>query len=92
MLDKESTTLTHASQGESRGYEHVDYGVSVTGNSVEAFTSIYTTKPDGATYENQKKEYTVQSQEQTRKILDTVVESNYLIDYNNKDKHSGKTK
>lgn len=92
LLDEESTTLTHASQGESRGYEHVDYGVSVTGNSVEAFTSIYTTKPDGATYENQKKEYTVQSQEQTRKILDTVVESSYLIDYNNKDKHSGKTK
>jgi len=92
LLDKESTTLTHASQGEKRGYESVDYGVSVTGNSVEAFTSIYTTKPDGATYENQKKEYTVQSQEQTRKILDTVVESSYLIDYNNKDKHSGKTK
>ena len=92
LLDEESTTLTHASQFEGRGYEHVDYGVSLTGNSVEAFTSIYTTKPDGATYENQKKEYTVQSQEQTRKILDTVVESSYPIDYNNKDKHSGKTK
>lgn len=92
LLDEESTTLTHASQFEGRGYEHVDYGVSLTGNSVEAFTSIYTTKPDGATYKNQKKEYTVQSQEQTRKILDTVVESSYPIDYNNKDKHSGKTK
>lgn len=94
LLDKESTTLTHASQGESRGYEHVDYGVDITGNSVEAFTNMYTIKPDGATNDKSllDKKYSIQSREQTRKVLDVVVESSYLKDYNNKDKHSGKTK
>lgn len=84
----------NASQVEGRGYEHVHYGVSLTGNSVEAFTSMYTTKPDGATNDKSllDRTYPVQSQEQTRKILDVVVESSYPKDYNNKDKHSGKTK
>ena len=56
--------------------------------------NMYTIKPDGATNDKSllDKKYPVQSQEQTRKVLDVVVESSYLKDYNNKDKHSGKTK
>jgi len=75
-------------------YENIRYGVKITGNLVEAFTNMYTVKPDGAASDKRllDKKHPIQSREQTRKVLDMVVESNYLKNYNNKDNHNGKTK